>query len=152
MDPGLSGLADSEKELLFKGPLLVCILLAGADGKIDNKEINGAVQTARQQHWVKSSLSGFFQEVATDFEDKLKILIQAYPVEARKRNQLITEELGALNKIWHRLDKNFAAAYYEMLKYLAHKIASSSGKFWAKITHEEAQLAELPMISNPSKI
>ena len=126
--------------------------MAGADGKIDKKEINGAVQTAKQQHWVKSKLSGFFQEVATDFEDKLKILIQTYPVEARKRNQIITEELGLLNKILPKLEKDFCAAYYEMLKYLAHKIASSSGLFWAKITQEEAQLAELPMIKNPAKI
>jgi hypothetical protein len=152
LTPGPAGLSDSEKELLYKGPLLVCILMAGADGKIDNNEINGAVQTAKQQHWVKSTLSAFFQEVATDFEDKLKILIQTYPVEARKRNLLITEELRLLNNIWPKLEKNFGAAYYEMLKYLAHKIASSSGKFWAKITVEEAQLAELPMIKNPSKI
>jgi hypothetical protein len=150
--PLASGLTDSEKELLYKGPLLVCILMAGADGNIDKKEITGAVQTAKQQHWVKSSLSGFFQEVATDFEDKLKILIQTYPVEARKRNLLITDELELLNKIWPKLEKDFGAAYYEMLKYLAHKIASSSGLFWAKITHEEAQLAELPMIKNPAKI
>jgi hypothetical protein len=152
LTPPLSGLTDSEKELLYKGPLLVCILMAGADGKIDNREIHGAVQAAKQQDWVKSTLAGFFQEVATDFEDKLKVLIQTYPVEARKRNVLITEELGLLNSIWPKLGQDFRAAYYEMLKYLAHKIASSSGIFWAKITHEEAQLAELPMIKNPVKI
>lgn len=107
---------------------------------------------AKQQHWVKSALSGFFQEVATDFEDKLKIVIQTYPFEARKRNQLITEELGILNSLWPKLDNDFGAAYYEMLKYLAQKIAASSGIFWAKVTQEEAKLAELPMIKNPSKI
>jgi hypothetical protein len=151
LTPRLAALSDSEKELLYKAPLLVCILLAGADGKIDDKEIDGAVHMVKQQHWVKSALSGFFPEVAQDFEDKLKILIQAYPVEAHKRNQLIIEELGTLNKILPKLTNDFKVAYYEMLIYLAHKIASSSGKFWAKVSAEEAQLAKLPMIKNPSK-
>jgi len=147
----LSTLDASERELIFKGPLLVCLLLAGADGEIDNREIRKAIEMARDQHWVKSSLHGFFQEVATDFEDKLKVLMQAYPSSTDKRNEVISAELSGLNELWSKLGKEFSEAYYEMLRYLAERIASSSGGFWGKITTEEAKLLDLPMLKNPSK-
>lgn len=147
----LSLLNASERELIYKGPLLVCLLLAGADGEIDNREIRMAMEMARDQHWVKSSLHGFFQEVATDFEDKLKVLMQAYPLHTDKRNEVISNELSELNSLWSRLGKEFSEAYYEMLRYLAERIAASSGGFWGKITTEEAKLMNLPMLSNPAK-
>ncbi len=152
VESALASLDASERELIFKGPLLVCLLLAGADGEIDKREIKKALEMARDQHWVKSNLHDFFQEVATDFEDKLKILMQAYPSHTGKRNDIISGELSGLNGLWTRLGSEFAGAYYEMLRYLAERIASSSGSFWGKITTEEARLMDLPMLDNPSKI
>ena len=142
-------LTSTESELLDKAPLLVCILMAGADGKIDDRELDKAVQLARQPHWVRPVLSGYFQEVSQDFEDKLKILIQSYPFVKDKRNKLIIEELSRVSALWTRLDPDFSAAYYDMLKYLAHNIASSSGRFWARINSDEAALVDLPMITRP---
>lgn len=152
MNAGLSSLNPSDREMLYKGPLLVCILIAGADGKIDNKEVNEAVQMAREQHWVKSVLTSFYSELATDFEDKIKIVIQSYPFEFKKRNTAIIAELTQINSLWPKLSPDFSKAYYDMLQYLAHRIASSSGSFWGKITSEEARLVDLPMLQDPSKI
>lgn len=151
MKKGLSSLTNSETELLARGPLLVCILMAGADGKIDDRELDKAIELAKQQKWVKSVLKGFFEEVARDFEDKLKILIQAYPLKKEKRNKLIVEELQQINQLWDKLEPEFSTAYLEMLRYLAHNIAASSGKFWARINSEEAELVELPMLLDPTK-
>jgi hypothetical protein len=147
----LSSLNDSEKELILKGPLLVCILIAGADGEIDNTEVKEAIQIAQNQKWVKSNLQSFFKEVATDFEDKLKIILQAYPVDAEKRNAQIVNELSQLDSLWGKLEPDFAHSYYDMLRYLAQKIAASSGRFWKKIGDEEARLLDLPMVNNPTK-
>lgn len=147
----LSRLSESEKEFLFKAPLLVCILIAGADGKVDNKEITEAIQMTRKKHWVKSVLTGFFQELSYDFEDKLKVVMQSYPFEVKKRNSEIATELSHVNSLWSKLEPEFRVAYYEMMKHLARGIASSSGKFWSKITQEEAKLIDLPMIDAPSE-
>jgi hypothetical protein len=145
----LSKLSSSERELVFKAPLLVCILIGGADGTIDNKELSEAINITRDRQWVKSVLSAFYQEVSEDFEDKLKVLIQSYPVKALRRNTAITEELSQLNSVWEKLGPEFSVAYFESLKYISHKIASASGGFWGKISQEEAKLLDLPMLVIP---
>ncbi|NJM24684.1 MAG: hypothetical protein HC859_03335 [Bacteroidia bacterium] len=143
---------DSEVELMLKAPMLVCILIAGADGKIDRKEIKEAIATVEKQLAVKSPLTSYFREVAQDFEDKLKILIQGYPYESSQRIPLLVEELGGINEILTKLSREFAQEFYQMLKNLAEKVASSSGGLlgYKSIGAEEAKYLQLQMIRNPS--
>lgn len=145
-------LTDSEIELMLKAPVLVCILIAGADGTIDRKEIKEAIAQTQKNN--KSALTGYLKEVSQDFEDKLKILIQSYPYESTQRNPILIEELGQLNGLWKKIDKVFSVQFYQMLKELAEKIAASSGGLWGMktVTNEEAKYVRLPMISDPSKI
>lgn len=149
MDLPLRELDTLERELILKAPILVCILIAGADGSIDQKEVREAIDMARNKQWVKSNIQPFFQELAEDFEDKLKILLQSYPFDSAARNSIIHRELSGLNEILAKTERDFARSYYEMLKSLAQRIASSSGSIWGKITAEEARLLELPMIRKP---
>lgn len=151
MAPAFSNLTTSEKELVFKAPLLVCILIAGADGKIDGKEVSEAIGIARDRDWVKAHLNEYYREVSQDFEDKIKMLIQAYPYESNLRNEMISKELNDLAPLWTKLGKDFSAALYESLKYVAQRIAMSSGGFLRKISPEEASLIDLPMITEPPK-
>jgi tellurite resistance protein len=76
MIPEFQTLTDSETELMLKAPILVCILIAGADGDIDRKEIKEAIAIVRKEKKNHTLLSGFFREMAQDFEDKIKILIR----------------------------------------------------------------------------
>jgi hypothetical protein len=133
--------------------MLVCILVAGADGRIDRKEIKGAIQFAEmKQQKSLSSVSIIFKEVAKDFEDKLNIIFQQYPYELTQRNPLIIEELAGLNSIWPKIDPGFAKEYYQSLLSIAEKIASSSGGVlgYKSIGSEEAKYLKLPMVKNPS--
>lgn len=153
MIPEFQRLEDSEIELVYKAPVLVSILIAGADGTIDKKEIKGAIQFAEKRHKRSlSSVATLFKEVAQDFEDKLKVLIQAYPYESTQRNPLLVEELSQLNNLWPKLDKSFSAEYYSTLKAIAEKIASSSGGLFGmkSVGEEEAKYMSLPMINDPS--
>lgn len=154
MIPEFQTLDDTEIELVFKAPILVCILIAGADGTIDRKEIKEAISIAQKQTKSQTVLSPYFRELSEDFEDKIKILIQSYPYESTQRNPLVIEELSRLNKLWKRLDKNFSIALYEMLKTVAEKVASSSGGLLGikTVGTEEAQYLELLMIQDPAKI
>ena len=151
MDLQFSKLSASEKELVLKAPLLVCILIAGADGRIDSKELSEAIGIARDRDWVKTNLNTYYREVSQDFEDKIKILIQSYPHEVSKRNEIIVGELSSLATVWEKLGNDFSSALYDSLKYVAQRIAQSSGGFLRKISPEEASLMDLPMISNPAK-
>lgn len=153
MVPELDRLTASEVELLYKAPMLVCILIAGADGKIDRREINEAMSFAEKKHRASlSSVSVLFKEISKDFEDKLKILIQGYPYETTQRAPMIVEELAAINLIWRKVDPAFAHEYYKTLLSIAEKIATSSGGLlgYNSVGSEEARYLKLSMIKDPS--
>lgn len=147
----LSKLSSSELELVYKAPLLVCILIAGADGTIDRKEIKKAITIVQKKQKGTDSVSMLFKEVAQDFEDKLKVLEQGYPYEATQRTPLLTDELNALNSLWPKLSQDFAKGYYEILLMFAQEVAASSGGLLGmkSIGAEEAKLVKLTMIKNP---
>lgn len=144
-------LEDREVELMFKAPILVCILIAGADGTIDKSEINEAITFARTETRSKSLITQFYQELSQDFEDKLKILIQSYPYQASQRTEIIMNELTALNDILPKLDRSFAKQFYDSLKKIAERIASSSGGLLGmkSVGSEEAKYIQLSMIHCP---
>lgn len=152
MIPAFNKLHAAEVELMLRAPLTACILIAGADGDIDRKEIRKAISIARQQASHGSvQLVDFFKEVETDFEDKLKIIYQGLPKDVNDRNSLISQELSDLNPTLEKVDKAFAIEFYNSLRYLASQIASSSGGVLGinAIGEEEARFVELPMLKNP---
>lgn len=147
----LSKLSPAELELIYKAPLLVCILIAGADGNIDRKEIKKAITIVQKKQKGADTVAVLFKELAQDFEDKFKVLEQGYPYEATQRTPLLTEELRALNALWPKLSREFAKQYYDILLMLAEEVAASSGGLLGmkSIGAEEARLIKLTMIHNP---
>jgi hypothetical protein len=144
----IARLAPSESDLVLRAPLLVCILIAGADNDIDRKEIQKAIDLAnKKQKRANSQLLEFYKVVGEDFEDKLKVLIQSYPYEATQRNPLITLDLQELNKVLPKIDRTIALEFYQSLREIAQKIAESSGGL---LGIEEAKYVNLPMIIDPA--
>lgn len=148
----LSKLSSGEMELIYKAPLLVCILIAGADGDIDRKEIKKAINIVQKKRKGGDSVSILFKEIAQDFEDKLKVLEQGYPYEATQRTPLLSQELSDLNSLWPRLPQAFAKQFYDILLMLAQEVAASSGGLLGlkSVGSEEAKLVKLTMIKNPA--
>lgn len=149
----LERLKDKEAELVFKAPFLVCILIAGADGTIDRREIKEAISVARKSVKKEESMTNYFTELFQDFEDKLKMLIQEYPYEVTQRNPLLVDELSELNDLFPKLDKKFAVQFYNTLLSLAENVASSSGGVLGirSVGQEESKFVKLNMITDPSK-
>jgi len=145
-------LTDSEIDLMLKAPVLVCILIAGADGTIDKKEIREAISQTRKK--TSATLAAYLHEVSQDFEDKLKVLMQSYPHSPVERGIVIIEELREMDVIFNKIDRQFAGQIYHMLRELASKIASSSGGLWGlnTVADEEAKFMELSMIHDPGKV
>jgi hypothetical protein len=146
----LEMLSATETETILKSPMLVCILIAGADNQIDNSEIRQAIELAKKGK-AKLSLDAYYKIVSEDFEDKLKIILQSFPNEAEKRNPMIVKELTQLNAILPKINKTFTSDFYRSLMYIAKKIAESSGGVLGihKVGDEEMELVKLPMIKNP---
>ncbi len=146
-------LSQEEQEFMYKVPILVSILIAGADGDIDRKEIQeGIAQAKKKQNTASAELKELYKEIEEDFEDKLKIVLQNYPMEVTQRNPLIVEELSQLNSLLPKLDIAFATQYYQSICDLAMKVAQSSGGLLGmkSIGAAEARYVKLPMIKDPS--
>jgi hypothetical protein len=138
---------------MLRAPLIACILIAGADGNIDRKEIQKAIlHTRKAAEKSKQLLVEYFMMVQEDFEDKLKIVMQGFPVAVEDRNKLIVEELSSINNILPKLPKAFASEFYSRMRDLAHQVASSSGGMLGlnSVGDEEAQYIELSMIKKPA--
>jgi len=146
----LDRLSASQQDLMMKAPVLVCMLIAGADDDIDTHEIKGAIHLAESAR-KKERVSALFKMAAEDFEDKFKIILQDLPQSPSERNLVIVEELKGLNPILPRLNPAFAKEYLRCLRFVAKRIAESSGGVLGinAIGEEESALINLPMIIEP---
>lgn len=153
MIPEFDNLSHAEIELMHKAPMLVCILIAGADDHIDNREIKKAIDlTEKKQKRTKSHLLAFYREVGEDFEDKLRIVIQDFPVEYKERSPLVVKSLAQINEVLKKVDRNFAKEFYKSLREIASEIAKSSGGLLGlkSVGEAEAKYVELPMLKDPA--
>ncbi|MEO1053240.1 MAG: hypothetical protein AAFX87_21590 [Bacteroidota bacterium] len=148
-----SDLSTEEKDLMLRVPMLVSILIAGADNNIDRSEIKKSISIINnKQSTARQDLMEYYQEIGTDFEDKLKIVMQSYPVDSSERNPIIIGELEKLNDILPKLERNYAIKFYESIKDVAKKIAEASGGVlgYMAVGYEESKLIGLNMINDPS--
>lgn len=152
MIPEFEILEPEEQNVMFGAPILVAILIAGADGKIDNAEMRKAISVSSMKKVkARKDLKAFYDEVSKDFEDKLKFGINKYPNDPALRQQQIVEELEKLNDILPKLNKKFSIKYFESIKDFAKKVAEASGGVlgYMSIGYEESKLIDLKMIKNP---
>jgi len=147
-------LDEEEIEIMRRAPVLIAILIAGADNKIDKSEIKEALRISKYKPIkARNLLVEFYQLIGADFEYNLIEEIASLPREVRKRNPVIISELEKLNKILPKLDKKFAIQFYESMKDIAKRIAKSSGGVlgYISVDYEESKLMELKMIKSPAR-
>lgn len=146
-------LSEEEIETMLKVPVLVSILIAGADGTIDKSEIKQAVSLSKiKQTKAREDLIEFYKEAGRDFEDKMKIMITQLPAESSERNPVIIGELEKVNNIFPKLDPKFSEEFYFSIKDMAKKIAEASGGVlgYMAVGYEESKLIGLNMIKDPT--
>lgn len=148
-----STLRDDEIEVLLNAPVYVAVLIAGADGEIDKKEIKQALELAQgKQSRERAQLIDYYKEVGLGFESKFFKLSEELPDEVADRNSSISSELRKLNHILPKIDHNFAVKLVASLKDMAKKVAGASGGVlgYMSVSYEEAKLVELDMIKDPA--
>ena len=152
----LQHLSEQEVELIYRAPILTSILISGAEGPINNRKIDTAIEFAKKEvKEARALMYDLYLEISEDMEEKIQEMIRLYPVDPHQRNQQILQELEKLNEILPKLDKSFAVVYYISLKNIARKIARSTGGFlgiFGKISKAERKYLDLDMIEDPLKI
>jgi hypothetical protein len=149
----LVNLSADEEAFLKETPVLITILIAGADSDIDAAEIAEAKMLIdKNGKGGQTILDQFYQKVIEDFENNLINYLQKYPKETESRNQIISDQLSQLNNILPKLSIEVATQFYVNMKDLARNIAEASGGVlgYMAVDKEESKYIDLPMVSNPA--
>lgn len=145
-------LNQEEADLMYKAPLLVSVLIAGADNDFENTELQHAISLSKlKQEKAREGLIDYYREAGKDFEDKMKFMIHQYPSSAADRNASIITELEKINSILPKLDQKFSTELCASLRDMARKLAETSGGVlgYMAVGYEESKLIGLEMIKNP---
>jgi len=146
---GFEDLSSSELDALIQAPVLITILVAGADGDIDREERYWTDRLMQSRTYSKPKiLNEFYRVVSTGFLEKVDKELETMPSDAQLRNVHIERMLKDLNPILAKMDVFLAADLYRSYIGLAREAALSSGGFLRirAINAAEAEWVGLHMI------
>lgn len=150
MDQDLDLLSKEELTQLEDAFAYITILIAGADGKIDEKEITWAEKIAHIRTFAGDErLKTFHEEVDQNLHSRIETLIGELPKDVSSRSKMISEKLAQLNPVLSALDPYIGAYLYKGYLSFAERIAKSSGGFLSffTISPEEKKWIGLPMLN-----
>ena len=102
-------LNEEEVTLLVDAIPLITVLIAGADGNIDQDEKDwGAKLTKIRSYSHPENLNEFYGKVGETYADRVEALIQEMPDDVDNRNTAISDRLSGLNAILGKLEQDHA--------------------------------------------
>lgn len=145
----LKNLTPDENGAVLLAPALVTLLIAGAEGNIDEKEMDWGNKITHFRANDHTILQNYYQEVDKNFNETLLQLMKKLPMNVEERSNIINNELAKLNDILPKLDPEFAKALYKSLLSLSNQIARASGGVWGlgSISPEEKKHLNLEAIN-----
>jgi hypothetical protein len=150
MIPQFDALNQDEKELMFEAIPLITLLIAYADGEMDDEERTWAEKITHIRSYANhETLQEFYERVGDHYQEKLDQMLESLPKDNEQRLTEISERLSGLNSILPKLDQVFAWRFYQDLISFAKHVAKASGGFlgWSSISKAEDELIGLDMIN-----
>ena len=147
-------LNEEELAVIYNAPVWVTLLIAGADSRIEKKEIKEAISiTKLKMSRARKDLIDYYQHVNKNFENNLIGHLSLLPTDTKAQEGILIDNLKKLNPILDKINPSFAVQFYESLKDLAVKIANASGGVMGLLAvgYEESKVVGLKMINNPAK-
>jgi len=123
-----SALSSDQYSQLKEALGYITVLIAGADGNIDEQELNWAEKLTHIRSYAKpEELNDFYGEVEENFSEKLTALIASLPSQQEKRELAATSKLSDLNNVFALLENETAYQLYKSFTSFAKHIAKASG-------------------------
>ncbi|MBK8516291.1 MAG: hypothetical protein IPL55_08385 [Saprospiraceae bacterium] len=142
-------LSNNEWQELQDTVPLIGILIAGADGNIEDKEVSWSKKVAHiRSYKLKGGLKTFYEEVNLNYEARFNHFIQELPWDAKERTTIISKKLSHINVILAKLDPVIGSKLYKSFVSFAEQVAKASGGVMGffSINKDESQLISLSMI------
>jgi len=146
----LDTLTTAEKDLVMNALPIITVMIAAADGKVDESETGWATKlTDIRGYSHEELLQGYYDLVGKDFDQKVRMMVKALPADQKSAVPELAEQLAGLNAILPQMPPKLSGIFLKSLKTFATHIARASGGFLkiASISKEEKALIELPMIT-----
>lgn len=149
MYKSIDALSAEDRKVLYEAIPHVTLLVAGADGIIDNSELAASEKVAHVRsfefhpEWLE-----FYEKVDKSLHERLLGLILELPRDTEERQAILVNRLSKVNDVLPKLDHRHAKHFYEGLLSLARHVAKASGGFigWLSVGPTEAKVTDLPMI------
>lgn len=140
-------LSSEELNELYGLPYYIALLIASADGYVDEAEIKKAIRIISANEHLRShnELSSYYDIINDDAEDKLKIILAAAPKNPKDRTLYFTRKIAEANILFTKLEKNFVSDLIDSLRNLGKQVAKASGGIFGfgSIGNEELKLLQL---------
>ena len=143
-------LSQEEKADLLDAIPYITILIAGADGNIDQAEKAWAAKIAKIRSYdYHKSLQEYYLKVGENFSERLDYLLEHLPNDKDARAAAVSTQLAKINTILPKLENEDAYRFYKGLLSFAEHVAKASGGFlgWGSISKEEYDVLKLKMIT-----
>ena len=121
-------LTPGELDVLENAIPQIAILIAGADGDINEKETDWASKLTHIRTYNSSEdLHEFYKQIDADFKIKFAELIKFSSIQLDVRQAKLSENLAKINPILAKLDNKTAYHLYDSFLTFAKSVANSSG-------------------------
>jgi tellurite resistance protein len=142
-------ISDEEYSELVDGVSWITLLIAGADGSIDDSEIEWAEKLANiRSYSTLERLNSFYEDVDLHFVDRVKSHMPELPKDTAERTEYITKKIEPLNPILKKLNPSTGELLYKSFLSFAEHVAKADGGFlrFFSVSKEEKKLLQLPML------
>ena len=146
----ISQLNEEEIQELYDAIPVITLLIAGADGVIDEDELAQSEKITKIRSFSGGEvMQAFYDKVGEDYHDRLHRWLKVIPKDTASRTEELSARLANLNPILAKLDPEWGAKMYQSLTSFAKHVAKASGGFlgFGSISKEEADLIDLPMLT-----
>lgn len=142
-------LSSDEKDLMFDALPLIAILVAGADGKMDEQELQWAEKMADIRGFDNQNrISAYYEHLEDKLHRRIEELRNELPRSVLDRQEAINQRLAGLNTALAKIESPYDYLYYrDFISYAKH-LAEASGGFlrYFTIGPKEDRLIKLPTV------
>ncbi len=134
---------------LKEGVSLIAVLMAGADGNIEENEISWAKRVTEIRGFAEPNLlNSFYEEAHLDFSDNVSAWIDKLPEDNDESLRILSDRIAKLNPIMAKLDPHVGSQLYTSFKSFAAHVAKASGGFlrFFSVSGAEKKYIDLPML------
>jgi len=146
----LDNLSTQEKDLVMNALPIITVMIAAADGSVDESETNWANKlTDIRSYSHEEDLQAYYEKVGENFAQQVRMMVKDLPANQKDAVPALAATLAGMNDILPKLPPTVSGPFLKSMKTFAKHIARASGGFLkiASISKEEQALIDLPMIT-----